>query len=540
MSKRQPVPEVGKEILPVSVNAHAILPFSNDGGEIVSEISQNVVRYRENGAASNQTTTVFPSVSNSEQTPSKTNATTGNGPAVVKKRKAVPKAASPASKTPDLVPESFVPTDFWNHVVSKHAEPQPIQARQSPAPEWQDVKQPFNRMAGRQYIFERVNPMVKDSQAHVQRVIEQQKALSKYAPAYEALDDKRVVRPEAAPTRSEAVLLQQAFDVMTSNARKEFGGEDPCVMAKEAAMQCQPHELLRCIEPEFYVLDVVMTELVKQVKVGCAERGSILEQCRMRILNMFATTSLGLQQISYHWSKEKNEKERVQQTVRPVNLENDELRKRIAAMDLEMRQYKAATQQLEHALGALQLGEKKARDNDFKGRTAREEKMLDELREAEDIKVVLQSKINILEQQVRYQAAQEQVLQLQIDELQARVRKDAERLEQMGENVARAKVRLAWMRAIAFARKAPKDLKEAETQDGEGLPNAAGPMRPLYREPTPPDVRARREAERAEQEKTRVVGKEFMQGQLVAYSAFWAGVVKQAETFNLEKNPRLQ
>jgi hypothetical protein len=38
----------------------------------------------------------------------------------------------------------------------------------------------------------------------------------------------------------------------------------------------------------------------------------------------------------------------------------------------------------------------------------------------------------------------------QVQELQERVRRDAEHLEVLSENVARTKVRLAWMRALAF------------------------------------------------------------------------------------------
>lgn len=62
------------------------------------------------------------------------------------------------------------------------------------------------------------------------------------------------------------------------------------------------------------------------------------------------------------------------------------------------------------------------------------------------------------------------VLRMQIQELEERVRRDAERLDFMGQTVAQYKVRLAWTRVMVWAKKSKNEKVDAETQDGQGLP----------------------------------------------------------------------
>jgi len=97
-------------------------------------------------------------------------------------------------------------------------------------------------------------------------------------------------------------------------------------------------------------------------------------------------------------------------------------------------------------------------------------------------------------------------------------------------------VRLAWLRAIAFMRRRKATMVDGFTQDGAGFGSAAEQQakeEALERE--------KRAQEKSHQDKSnKVVSKEVLMGQLIPYSAFWAGVVRQAESQDLERNPELQ
>jgi hypothetical protein len=48
--------------------------------------------------------------------------------------------------------------------------------------------------------------------------------------------DTPVARPEAAPSRTEALLLRDAYDKMMHNVRSRVGGEDLNVLARQVRL----------------------------------------------------------------------------------------------------------------------------------------------------------------------------------------------------------------------------------------------------------------------------------------------------------------
>lgn len=52
------------------------------------------------------------------------------------------------------------------------------------------------------------------------------------------------------------------------------------------------------LQPEYYAMDTVMVELVRQVGMQCKERGELLEMCRKKFIDCFSTVALCLQALS--------------------------------------------------------------------------------------------------------------------------------------------------------------------------------------------------------------------------------------------------
>lgn len=154
---------------------------------------------------------------------------------------------------------------------------------------------------------------------------------------------------------------------------------------------------------------------------------------------------------------------------------------------------------------------------------------------------MLQGKLRVLNAQLSQQDANKEVMHLQIQQLEDRVRRDAEKLEFLGQTVAEYKIRLAWTRVLAWARRTKKETADAETQDGEGLPEVSSISRlPSTVRPSTRGSETFGRTLSKDEERARVVTKESLKGQVIAYSAFWAGVVMQAEQMDFNLRPHLQ
>lgn len=443
---------------------------------------------------------------------------------------------------PSAMGDSYLPIDLWNNVVARNVD-------FDPQPHFQHFNamlRPFNRLKMRQYVNSTVRPMLgkvsKDSKDTLLPRSMRRK------PEYGAIFEEgreaasQAVRPEAPPSRLEASLLKDALDKMTENI-KNAKGEEPRHLAREAAVQGRIDEVSPNLEPELYVLDIILSELVKQENVSCKERGSVLETIRLRILEAFSTASLGVARACSDMQHLTREAETIADDIKPLREENTSLLERIKALE---RENLSLNQDIQELTEKMTNDSQKDESADMDERTKKEQNALRLVKEANDMRDMLQSKMSTLNAQLQQKDAARDVMQVQIRELEARVRRDAASLEFMCQTVAQYKMRLAWVRVIAWARRAKKPTAEAETQDGEGLPEPFGGTVDIHRGPS--TVRAASTAgtvglgalDQNPDVNKRVVTKETLKGQVIAYSAFWANVVQQAERMDFSIHSHLQ
>jgi predicted nuclease with TOPRIM domain len=121
--------------------------------------------------------------------------------------------------------------------------------------------------------------------------------------------------------------------------------------------------MMDLMEPELYVLDVLLSELVKQVKVGCVERGQLLETCRVRFMELFATTAVALSKMSRFVEEEKQRANDLRDSVAPLHAENSAAKERIAALESENGQLREEMASLERVLEEYR--QKEARWNEM-------------------------------------------------------------------------------------------------------------------------------------------------------------------------------
>jgi hypothetical protein len=133
------------------------------------------------------------------------------------------------------------------------------------------------------------------------------------------------------------VLLVQTFEDLQQKIRDSLGGYDPDELAREAAAGGDADPLMEVLEPTIVAVDVVMSELVKQVKVECFERGELLERCRTHFLAMFAhmATALFASQGLLRGVNERGEG--LESTVGPLREEHRLAVQKIAALELELK-----------------------------------------------------------------------------------------------------------------------------------------------------------------------------------------------------------
>ena len=171
------------------------------------------------------------------------------------------------------------------------------------------------------------------------------------------------------------------------------------------------------------------------------------------------------------------ESETISKHIRPLREQNQELKGRIEAVEQENINHKSTIEELTGALETLRRSYQDSFDEANSGHTMKEQHAHKMMKEANDMRDMLQSKLSILNAQVAQQDAKNEVLMLQIQELEDRVRRDASKMEFLGQSLAEYKIRLAWTRMIAWARRTKRPTAEAETQDGEGLPDTTGLVR---------------------------------------------------------------
>jgi len=334
------------------------------------------------------------------------------------------------------------------------------------------------------------------------------------------------------------------------------------VLAKEAAQEADPDRVVSLLEPKIYVIDVVMAELVKQVQVGCAERGELLEKCRQHFLSMFSITAMALGEVDSRYRTQMEKSASLEATVGPLQTECALAVQKIASMDLDLKAAQETVAGVEEELETTKRSMSRTKELEERSRSQKELTLISQLEEADAITGILKSKLAVMEAQVKVAEQNNGVLQAQVQELQERVRRDAEHLDVLSENVARSKVRLAWMRALAFLKRHGKEKKESSVQVGESqLPPVGGD--PL--EGLPPagealvDTMGMEGAAAAEAggAGAAVGGNESMQAkkkkgvlgsrgalppggnQAIPFERFWGTVIKLAEGIDFFRSPQL-
>ena len=254
---------------------------------------------------------------------------------------------------------------------------------------------------------------------------------------------------------------------MRSNIRPD--GKSTKQSARDAARAGRPEELMALLEPELYVIDTVLVELIKQLRVGCIERGDLLEEIRLQVLEFFSVTALGLTQLNdMHLSEAKANSE-LNDRASSLSEEHARAMQKMAAMAIEATAMEKRIQHLGEELETLKRKSRVTTAGNGKTRTTREielERQLQELRDAHELRG---SQLVLLETQQRRAELSNAALQVQILDLQERVRRDAEEIECLSEEKARFKLRTMWLHTLLLLRRAPRERRDASTQDGEGL-----------------------------------------------------------------------
>ena len=446
---------------------------------------------------------------------------------------------------PSSLGDAYLPIDLWNNVVARKVDLDPLPHFQRGSASFNAMARPFNRLRTRQYMSTSLRPMIE--KVPKERVpVEPREASPREKLAYAALFEEgreaaaQATRPDAPPSRLEASLLKKALETMTNNIKNEKG-EEPRHLARQAAIRGQIEQVSTKLEPELYVLDMIMSEVVKQTNLACRERGSVLESIRLRFLEAFSTASLCISRACSDMDHIAEESEMVAGKMAPLQQLNEELSGKVEALEHANAGLHSKVDELTETLESLRRSYQVAIDEDQEGTSLKEQQANQLIKEANSMREMLQGKLRVLNAQLSQQDANKEVMHLQIQQLEDRVRRDAEKLEFLGQTVAEYKIRLAWTRVLAWARRTKKETADAETQDGEGLPEVSSISRlPSTVRPSTRGSETFGRTLSKDEERARVVTKESLKGQVIAYSAFWAGVVMQAEQMDFNLRPHLQ
>jgi hypothetical protein len=182
----------------------------------------------------------------------------------------------------------------------------------------------------------------------------------------------------------------------------------------QAAARGHSEKVMEIMEPELYVLDVLLSELVKQVKVGCTERGQLLDTCRVRFMELFATTAVALSKMSRFVEDERRRYSDLKDSIAPLETENAHAKVRISALESEVGVLRERNASLERTLE--EYGRKEAKWNDMSAMNAqaKEQELLDQLRNSDAVNGVLFGKAQVFENQSKQLNAKVQVLQMQV------------------------------------------------------------------------------------------------------------------------------
>ncbi|KAJ1480845.1 hypothetical protein T484DRAFT_1809513 [Baffinella frigidus] len=119
--------------------------------------------------------------------------------------------------------------------------------------------------------------------------------------------------------------------------RESLGGYDPDKVARDAAEEGDADSLMEVLEATIVGVDMVLSEVVKQVQLACLERAELIDRCRKHFLAMFAhmATALFTSQAQLRGVHERGEGLEV--TIGPLREEHKLAVQKIAALELELK-----------------------------------------------------------------------------------------------------------------------------------------------------------------------------------------------------------
>mmetsp|Transcript_34329 Transcript_34329/g.107623 ORF Transcript_34329/g.107623 Transcript_34329/m.107623 type:complete len:818 (-) Transcript_34329:283-2736(-) len=348
-----------------------------------------------------------------------------------------------------------------------------------------------------------------------------------------SIDDmlSRLSTQSGVPTREDAIALSHSLSKMEETIRENLNGQDAEQLAKTSASEADADRVMSLLEPKIYAVDVVMIELVRQVKANCLERGLLLERCRLHFLNMFSIAAVTMNECLARFRTEKEKSTQLAAQVAPLEDSYNLAVQKISALELELQTATELADARESDLEDLRRNmQRKPRNDDELQRGKREKALADKIEELQEISAILRSKVEVAENQIQAAERNNAMLHVQVQELQERIRRDAEKIDIANESMARYKIRYAWLQVLLFVRKSKNRSKlDAATQDGEGLDALVKTIdEGVF------DENAQGEG------KTKALVRAAAVGGAMSFQGFWNGIVKQAEGIDLNANPDLR
>jgi hypothetical protein len=334
-------------------------------------------------------------------------------------------------------------------------------------------------------------------------------------------------RKEAVPSRADAIQLMHTLQEMEASICDSLGGHHPDELAMEAARNADAQLVMEILEPKIYSVDVILNELVKQVGIGCQERGQLLDTCRTHFLAMMSISAAALGSLSTLCGQLQEECTGLQHRIGPLDDEHSRAVQKISSLEIQLTESKDLVAMREAELEAIRQSQQVTQQSQEKSRGKKELLLQEKIDELNDLNSLLKSRLSVLDNQVKQAERNSGVLQSLVQELQERVRRDANSLDFLKAKIASQTICLAWYRCLAHLRRdKTMTKKNAATQDGVGLDHAVNGGCD--------DEDGDGEAQGGRGRSGRTFGQG---GGIVTFAFFWQGVIRQAQLLDLTRMP---
>ena len=459
------------------------------------------------------------------------------------------------SRSADLPGDCSLPREMWNTVVAKNT-PQPnprLVGEDDPAHTTAAREQPFTAILSRSYshALEKLvhpSPVGSGGNGHMPDIQRSQTLAPLKRPSpmptvdeegesafrMEHVGQTARAATAAVPSRADAVLLLQALQEMEASICSSLGGAHPDEIAMDAAKNADANLVMEVLEPKIYSVDVILNELVKQVGVGCQERGQLLEACRTHFLAMMSISAEAMGTLSSLCSQLQEKCDGLQQRLGPLDIEHQHAVHKLSALELELQEAKNMVKAKDSELEVMRQSLQKTKASEEVSRGKKELMLQDRIDELNDLNSLLKSKLAVADNQLKHAEHGNGVFQALTQELQERIRRDANSMDSLSETISRQKLSLWWLRCLVQLRRDKShNKKNATTQDGTGLDHhVAG------------DANESEAGSEADGGEVRAGGMLARGGRAsrgaggvgqIPFGTFWQGMVRQADMLDLNR-----